>query len=216
MNNGNIIPEGPVIRRFDNIAGLMEKGKPVSIIFSAEHGKETHLLYCELIQKARNGESFLITNQRCRVCEYVLGNIETAPLEYYYRSGRYKTMEATTNAVSSLNRLERNGCSIRITPYSGEKFDILILYLKPELAMRIIQAHAYTGGKPVDIKTGGIASICSDCTAYPYSGKLGLSLGCKGSRKHSKYGDDEVVVGIPFKLAQEIDEALGIIPKTFS
>lgn len=201
---------------FDNIAGLMEKGKPVSIVFSTEYGKETPLLYCELIQKARNGESFLITSQGCRVCEYVLGNIDVTPDEYYYHSGRYKTLGATKNAVASLNRLERNGCSIRITPYSGEKFDILILYLKPEKAMMIIQAHAYAGGKPVNTETGGIASICSDCTAYPAHGKLGLSLGCKGSRKHSKYGDDEVVVGIPFKLAREIDEALGIIPKTRS
>ncbi len=45
-------------------------------------------------------------------------------------------------------------------------------------------------------------------------GKTGISLGCKGSRKHSRYGDDEVVVGIPSELAQEIDIALGKIPET--
>jgi len=44
---------------------------------------------------------------------------------------------------------------------------------------------------------------------------MGISPGCKGSRKHSKYGDDEVVVGIPFQLAKEIDEALGKIPETY-
>ena len=46
-------------------------------------------------------------------------------------------------------------------------------------------------------------------------GKPGISLGCKGSRKHTGYGDEEVVVGIPFEIAEEIEEALGKIPGTF-
>jgi len=200
----------------DNITGLMEKGKPVSILFCNDPGTESSLLYCELTQKARYGDSIIITKQGCRVCEYVFGNTENTPEEYYYTSGRYRNREATSNAVSSLKRLKRRAGSIKISPYSGEKFDILILYLKPEKAMRIIQAYAYPEGKPVEIKTGGVASICSDCTAYPMQEKLGISLGCKGSRKHSLYGDDEVVVGIPYELAKDIDEALGKIPKTLS
>jgi len=199
-----------------NITGLMEKGKPVSILFCRDLGDKTNLLYCELTQKARYGESFIITDQGCMVCEYVFGNNDNTPCEYYNSSGRYRNREAASNAVSSLKRLERKGCSIKIAPFAGEKFDILILYLKPEKAMRIIQAYAYLEGKQVEIKTGGVASICSDCTAYPMRGKLGISLGCKGSRKHSKYGDDEVVVGIPFVMAKDIDEALGKIPETLS
>jgi uncharacterized protein (DUF169 family) len=200
----------------DNITGLMEKGKPVSILFCNDPGTESSLLYCELTQKARYGDSIIITNQGCRVCEYVFSNTENTPEEYYYNSGRYRNREATSIAVSSLNRLKRRGGSIKISPFSGENFDILILYLKPEKAMRIIQAYAYPEGKPVEVKTGGVASICSDCTAYPLQEKLGISLGCKGSRKHSLYGDDEVVVGIPYKLAKDIDEALGTIPETLS
>lgn len=200
----------------DNITGLMEKGKPVSVLFCNDPGTESSLLYCELTQRARYGDSIIITKQGCRVCEYVFGDTETTPEEYYYNSGRYRNREATFIAVSSLNRLKRKQSSIKISPYSNEKFDILILYLKPEKAMRIIQAYAYLEGKPVEIKTGGVASVCSDCTAYPLQEKLGLSLGCKGSRKHSKYGDDEVVVGIPYKLAKDIDEALKKIPETLS
>ncbi|MBU4138868.1 MAG: DUF169 domain-containing protein, partial [Euryarchaeota archaeon] len=82
-------------------------------------------------------------------------------------------------------------------------------------AMRLIQAYTWARGDPVEIKTGGIASICSDCTAYPMQGKAGISLGCKGSRKHTGYADEEVVVGIPFEIAGEIEEALGKIPGTF-
>lgn len=200
----------------ENITGLMEKGKPASILFCQGKGMKTPLLYCELTQNARHGESFVVSEQGCRVCAYVFGNTENSPEDYYYNSGRYSSLEAVSNVVSSLKRIEKRWDSIKITPYSGEKFDILVLYLKPEKAMRIIQAYAYLKGEPVMINTGGVASICSDCTAYPMHGKLGLSLGCKGSRKHSKYGDDEVIVGIPFALAKDIDEALGMIPDIYS
>lgn len=192
----------------------MDRGKPVSVLFTEENGKDSTFLYCELIQKARFGESFLIKNQGCRVGAYVLGETGIFPEDYYYTSGRYADKNAAKNAASNLYRLAKRANSIKIAPYSGGDFDILLLFLKPERAMRIVQAHAYLTGEPVEFRTGGIASICSDCTAYPMKGKPGISLGCKGSRKHSRYGDDEVVVGIPFKLAKEIDIALGKIPET--
>jgi uncharacterized protein (DUF169 family) len=184
------------------------------VLFSVEEGEVSPDLYCELIQKARSGESFLIKSQGCRVGAYVLGDTEITPLDYYYESKRYSNMDAARTATENLQRMKKKGRSIKIAPFTGEKFDIMLLFLKPELAMRIIQAQAYICGKPFEMRTGGIASICSDCTAYPLQGKIGISLGCKGSRKHSKYGDDEVVVGIPFKLAEELDEALGKVPGT--
>ncbi len=192
----------------------MEKGKPVSVLFTDEEGGRTHKLYCELVQKARFGESFLVKNQGCKAGEYVLGSTETTPVDYYHESKRYRDWNAAKNAVNSLQRLTKKIKSIRICPYSGGDFDILLLFLKPERAMRIVQAHAFCSGKTAEFKTGGIASICSDCTAYPLMGKLGISLGCKGSRKHSKYGDEELIVGIPFELAGGIDEALETIPET--
>lgn len=203
-----------MVGMLQNIPGLMDKGSPVSVLFTGEDGEHSSLLYCEIIQKARFGESFIIKTQGCKVGAYVFGETETGPEEYYFSTKRYKDRTAAKKAAAGVKRLEKKGSSIKITPYSGEDFDILVLFLKPERAMRIIQAYAYQSGIPVKFMTGGIASICSDCTAYPLSGKLGISLGCKGSRKHSRYGDDEVVVGIPFELANDIEEALGKIPRT--
>jgi uncharacterized protein (DUF169 family) len=193
----------------------MDKGSPVSVLFTKEKGEASPLLYCELIQKARFGESFLFKNQGCKTGSFILGETGTSPEDYYFDSGRYKNKHATKRAVSSLYRLEKRTGSIKIASYQGGNFDILILFLKPERAMRLIQAYTFTRGYPVKIKTGGIASVCSDCTAYPMQGKPGISLGCKGSRKHTGYADEEVVAGIPFEIAVEIEEALGKIPGTF-
>ena len=196
------------------IPRLMENGKPVGILFTEEEGGKSTHLYCELIQKARFGESFIIKNQGCAVGSFVLGETEISPENYYFESKRYSNRTAAKRAVDALARAVKRGSSIKISPYLGADFDVLLLFLKPERAMRLIQASTYAKGCPVMIKTGGIASICSECTAYPSTGKLGISLGCKGSRKHSKYPDDELVVGIPFQFAEEIEAALEKIPDT--
>ncbi len=197
------------------IPGLMDKGSPVSVLFTGETGSDYSLLYCEMIQKARYGESFQVRAQGCKVGAYVLGENGTSPEDYYFDSGRYKNRQAAKRAVSSLHRLEKRAGSMKIAPYRGEDFDVFILFLKPERAMRLIQAYTRARGDPMEIRTGGIASVCSDCTAYPMQGKPGISLGCKGSRKHTGYADEEVVVGIPFGMAGEIEVALGMIPGTF-
>jgi uncharacterized protein (DUF169 family) len=192
----------------------MNTGKPVSVLFTEEEGNYSDLLYCELIQKARYGESFLVKSQGCSVGAFVLGDTEKSPEDYYFSSKRYGSRDAAKTAASGLCRLAKKGRSIKITPYSGKDFDVLLLFLKPERAMRLVQAYTYKSGCPVETSTGGIASICSDCTAYPMKGKPGISPGCKGSRKHSRYSEDELVVGIPFQQAGEIDAALGKIPET--
>ena len=197
------------------IPALMDKGSPVSVLFTEKKGEDSPILYCELIQKARHGDSFHIRVQGCKVGAYVLGETGTSPGDYYFSSGRYRNIQAAKRAVSSLHRLENRKSSMEISPYAGGDFDILILFLKPERAVRLIQAYGFSRGDPVEIRTGGIASVCSDCTAYPMYGKPGLSLGCKGSRKHTGYSDEEVVAGIPFEIAGEIEEALGRIPQMF-
>jgi uncharacterized protein (DUF169 family) len=96
-----------------------------------------------------------------------------------------------------------------------EKFDVLLLYLKPERAMRIIQAYAYHYGEGIPSKSTGAASICGDCTARTLKMGIGISYGCKGSRKHSGYANEEVPIGISYELLKIIEEGLKNIPATF-
>ena len=197
------------------IPGLMDKGSPVSVLFTGEIGSDSPLLYCEMIQKARYGESFHVRSQGCKVGAYVLGENGITPEDYYFDSGRYMNRLAAKCAISSLHRLEKRAGSMKITPYKGGDFNILILFMIPERAMRLIHAFTWVRGTHIEMRTGGIASVCSDCTVYPVQGAPGISFGCKGSRKHSGYANDELVVGIPFDIAAEIEWALSKIPETF-
>ncbi|MDD5616499.1 MAG: protein clustered with O-phosphoseryl-tRNA(Cys) synthetase, partial [Candidatus Methanoperedens sp.] len=73
-----------------HIPGLMDKGSPVSVLFTGEVGSDSPLLYCEMIQEARYGESFQVRSQGCKAGAYVLGESGTSPEGYYFDSGRYK------------------------------------------------------------------------------------------------------------------------------
>ncbi len=55
----------------------------------------------------------------------------------------------------------------------------------------------------------GIQSTCADATGYPYiSGNMNVSIGCDGAAKNAGLADDELVVGIPAELIEEITETL--------
>lgn len=181
-------------------------------IFSEKSG----FLFCELVQKARMGEKFRISGQRCSPGDYILGLSGKSPAEYYLKSGRYRNKQAAEKATLSLPRFKRKFCSIVIEPLSLNKgsFDVLILFLKPERAMRVVQANAYSGGKRTVMDTMGAASICGDCTVLALEQGMGLSFGCKGSRKHSGYKDFEVPLGIAFGKIEEIEEGLSKLPET--
>jgi len=183
---------------------------------SEELPEKSGFLFCELVQKARMGEKFRISGQSCSPGDYVLGLSEKSPSEYYLKSGRYGNMQAAEKAALSLPRFKRKFCSVVIEPLSLNRgnFDVLILFLKPEKAMRIIQANAYSEGTRTVIDTMGAASICGDCTVLALEKGIGLSFGCKGSRKHSGYEDFEVPLGIAFEKVEEIEEGLSKLPET--
>jgi uncharacterized protein (DUF169 family) len=201
-----------------NIKGIVDEGSPVCITFlDNTRGDVSEKLFCEIITDARYGEQSLITAQRCRVGKFILGKSSEPPTEYYFDSGRYASYEIAEKAVLSLCRLEKEYGTLKIEPLSknSTKFDLCILYLKPEKAMRIIQAMTYYNGVPADIQTLGAASVCSDCVAGTLNKGISLSFGCKGSRKHSKYSSEELPIGIRYDMLEKVEKALGIIPDTF-
>ncbi|MGP8322918.1 MAG: DUF169 domain-containing protein [Methanosarcinaceae archaeon] len=203
--------------RIPNIISLMDVGEPVCVTFDeCTNAELSDLLYCEMIQKARHGKCYHISAQGCPVGAYVLGVSNDAPHDYYLGSGRYADIRAAQRASASLPKIVMPYRSIRIEPLSVNEgiFDLLILYVTPERAMHIVQAYSYKSGARVVIDTLGAASVCGDCTALALEKGLGLSFGCKGSRKHSGYGDYEMPLGIGFDMVWMIEERLGRIPET--
>ncbi|MDD4331357.1 MAG: DUF169 domain-containing protein [Methanosarcinaceae archaeon] len=206
--------------QFPEIEALMEAGEPVCISFEAgkEASEASSLLFCEMVRKAGFGESFRVSSQRCLAGAYVLGLSEIPPSEYYLKSGRYLDQNTAEKAALGLPRIQRKYRFIKIEPLSKNcgKFDLLLLFLKPEKAMRVVQAFAYAKGARVGVDTIGAASICGDCTARALKTGLGLSFGCKGSRKHCGYEDTELPLGIAFEHLNRLELGLLKLPKTLA
>ncbi|MCL7414003.1 MAG: DUF169 domain-containing protein [ANME-2 cluster archaeon] len=203
----------------ENIAMLMDRGYPVGLKFTQTGpAYRTDRLFCELIQQARQGETITFSEQGCPVGAYVLGRDTSSPDEYYFNSGRYNSKESATRAAEALPRLEVRYSSIKLFSVveNTPDFDVMLLFLSPEKAMRLVQAFSYHDGQPLAFIIGGTASVCGDCTAVPANtGRMCVSLGCKGSRKHSRYGDNELIAAIPSIQFKDICEGLVAIPGTF-
>lgn len=202
-----------------NITALMNHGYPVGVKFTQTGPvSRTNKLFCELVQQARQGATISFSEQGCPVGAYVLGRNASKPDEYYYNSGRYRSKEAAVRAAEALPRLKVRYRSIRLFPVveNTPDFDVMLLFLSPERAMRLVQAVSYHDGQPLTCITGGTASVCGDCTAVPANtGRMCISPGCKGSRKHSMYGENELIAAIPFNQFKDICEGLAAIPGTF-
>lgn len=72
-------------------------------------------------------------------------------------------------------------------------------------ARRIVHAVIYRHGGRVTANFAGIQSTCADATGSPYTtGELNVSIGCDGAAKNAGLKDDELVVGIPAELLEDI------------
>ena len=197
----------------------MDSGYPVGVKFTQTGpASQTDKLFCELIQQARHGETISFSAQGCPVGAYVLGRDAPQPTDYYFSSGRYISKAAATQAAGSLPCLDTRYNFVELFPVKQDQidFDVLLLFLNPARAMRLVQAMSYHNGHPLVFSNSGTASVCGECTVTPFNTKrLCLSIGCKGSRKHSRYTEDEMIVGIPHGLVNDINEGLASIPGIF-
>ena len=199
----------------ENIIALMDNGYPVGVKFiRTGTGSKTNSLFCELVQQARHGGTISFSLQSCPVGAYVLGRDIQKPTEYYFRSGRYISKAAAARAADSIPRLDTAYNFVKLFPVKQEvDFDVLLLFLNPVRAMRLVHAMSFYTGRPLVFSNSGTASVCGECTVAAFNTKsLCLSIGCKGSRKHSRYSENEMVAGIPHLLVNDINEGLASIP----
>ena len=80
-----------------------------------------------------------------------------------------------------------------------------MIFAKPKSMLKLAQSVLFRLGGRIYPQFSGIQSVCSDATAYVLlSGKPNFSLGCDGSRKFSGIADEEMVVGFPVEMIEEV------------
>lgn len=169
---------------------------------SKHDGKARH---CEMVFEASEGKSCYasLDEQLCRGGAAALGMCDfPEPVrtgEKYYALGRFASAGSAKHELDQVPKIDNIIDAVGYAPLKDAKFeaDVIVMYLKPVQAMKLVQANGYVLGKRFNASFAGIQSLCADVVASPFINKEpNMSLGCSGSRKFTGFKPEEVVVGL--------------------
>jgi uncharacterized protein (DUF169 family) len=105
---------------------------------------------------------------------------------------------------------------IRSVPVLNEKFagisigknidgDVYISYANPESAMKLVRSRQKVTGQNLDAEISGVMSVCGNVAVKSYiDRKISISFGCSDSRKYGGIAKEQLVIGLPHKVALRI------------
>jgi uncharacterized protein (DUF169 family) len=93
--------------------------------------------------------------------------------------------------------------------------DVVVIICNPKQIMLLTQAFVYKAGGRLEASFAGKQSVCSDAVVKVYKeGKIGVTVGCSGSRSYTKIAEEEMIMGIPVELLADVISGLReICPK---
>ncbi len=105
---------------------------------------------------------------------------------------------------------------IRSVPVLTEKFsgvsfskdidgDVYITYANSESAMKLVRSWQTITECNLDTEISGIMSVCGNVAVKSYiDQKISISFGCPDSRKYGGITKEQLVIGLPHKIASRI------------
>lgn len=175
------------------------------------------LPYCVMVRSASYGHSIKAVDENfgCRSAARALGFVE-AKEDFLsgkdgYAFGIYDSLEIAKDASQTITLCHRKTYGVKIASLSlfQEEPDVIIIFVNPYHAMRLLQAHTFFYGSDNCLKARGLQAICSESTAYPYmTGNMNVSMLCSGTRYVSRWGEDELAVSFPYDKLNKIIEGL--------
>jgi uncharacterized protein (DUF169 family) len=202
---------------------LIPKGDEVPKGIEKVNGGMRH---CQLVDRVRRtGEEFytLGEDQMCKggAGAMGLGEIPTkvASGEFYYKElKQFSTQDAAMRTVALVPKLPSNSTeAVLYSPLEKTYFtpDVVVIICNPKQIMLLTQAFMYKAGGRLEVNFAGKQSLCSDGVVQVYKeGKIGVTVGCSGSRSYTEIADEEIIMGIPIELLENVVSGLKeICPK---
>jgi len=132
----------------------------------------------------------------------------------YFSYNLYSTPATARRMREQIVSLHRTGVKtygVLVAPLAEMDVtpDVIILAVNPYQTMRIVQGYVYQYGKKPELNYGAMQAICSEATVVPYvTGELNISCLCPSTRLLAKWGDEEMVVGLPYEHLQHTVEGV--------
>jgi uncharacterized protein (DUF169 family) len=183
------------------------------------------MTHCQFVDRVRRtGEEFYTLSQdhMCKTGSGTLGLNELPPEissgEKYYKFNLFSTQSAARRTVEKIPILPPNYTeAIIYSPLETTSFvpDVIVLICNPMQVMILIQAYMYKTGGMLETSLVGMQSLCSEGVVQVYKeGKIGVTVGCSGSRSYTGIADEEMIMGIPVELLPDVVTGLkAICPK---
>jgi uncharacterized protein (DUF169 family) len=200
--NGKPIAVSLLTRNEDVPEGMEKVDKPVR--------------YCQMLQNARFNDAITLAAEAEHSCKggaAAVGladypdNIKTGAL-YYNKLGKEISLGIAKRVVDNMPRPTPGSIVATIVApldNSPTKPDVIIIMGDVLTARRIVHAVIYRHGGRMTSNFAGIQSTCADATGSPYTtGEVNISIGCDGAAKNAGLKDDEMVIGIPAELMEDI------------
>ncbi|HJH32319.1 MAG TPA: hypothetical protein C5S50_09145 [Methanosarcinaceae archaeon] len=209
-----------------NLLGL--NGKPIAISLLKRSGDipddmeeiKDPLRYCQMLQKARyDGDVSFATSVKhsCKGGAAAIGledypaNIKTGTL-YFEKLEKEISLGVAKRVVDNMPR-PAPGSTVAtiVAPLDNTptRPDVVIVIGNTLVARRIAQTVIYKHGGRMHSNFAGIQSTCADATGSPYiTGEVNISIGCDGAAKNAGLKDDEMVVGIPEEMLEDVVNVL--------
>lgn len=179
--------------------------------------------HCQMVDRVRRtGDEFysLWDDQMCKggAASMGLGKMpaKVASGEFYYKGLKhFSTLNSARRTVEMAPTLPPNSIkAILYSPLEKTSFvpDVVLLICTPKQIMLLTQAIIYKTGGRLDVSFAGKQSVCSDGVVQAYrDGKIGITVGCSGSRAYTEIADEEMIIGIPVELLSDLISGLEII-----
>lgn len=179
--------------------------------------------HCQMMDRVRKTrEEFYATleDESCKGGAGALGLGKMPPNvasgEFYYGTLKhFKSLEAAKKTIEKVPVIEAGSKIASIyAPLESASFmpDIVVIICNPKQVMLLTQAILYNEGGRLEAEFAGKQSLCSDAVAQPYlTGKMGITVGCSGSRTYTGIQESELTVGIPANLLKDLVEGLRAI-----
>ncbi|MDO5689143.1 MAG: DUF169 domain-containing protein [Tissierellia bacterium] len=207
--------------------GLTRQPVGIKIFFSQQEYEacsfpksDYRMSYCVYVEKATRGRALKhrLENHYCDGgttafhLEYPSDHIESGA--EYFSYGLYRTQAAAKRVRDGVEGLYRNRVEvvgIATGPLSA--FDIvpdivLILGVSGQI-MLMVQGYVFNSGDRMEFSTAAMQGICSETSVQPFiKGKINVSMLCPSTRTLAKWKEEEMAMGIPFELLDQVVEGI--------
>ena len=161
--------------------------------------------FCQAVRIARDQRVLLDKDSIiCKGARYALGFEDEAKeaIVNVIKLRRGISKEIAEKLVENIPRIKNS--PYKYIGLNVDDPDILIFYINPTRFMEFIKIYQRTGNS-LEVKLSSLTAMCGDVAVQTYlTKKICISFGCDDSREYGEVSDEELVVGIPKEVIEQL------------